>query len=180
MPEIHVRPAVSADIPKLAALDHSYTTDYVLQMDLQVEEGHLGANFRLVRLPRSVRVEYPRSPNALSARWEQQAAVLVGMLEDEIVGYACLNKMMGSPATYWLTDLVVMRRFRRQGIGSTLILACQEWAHQRKVLRLVLEMQPKNYPAYGMVQKLGFDFCGYNDRYYDNNDIALFFAKPVR
>jgi hypothetical protein len=31
-----------------------------------------------------------------------------------------------------------------------------------------------------MAQKLGFDLCGYNDRYYPNHDIALFFAKSIR
>jgi ribosomal protein S18 acetylase RimI-like enzyme len=45
---------------------------------------------------------------------------------------------------------------------------------------MVLEMQPKNYPAIQLAQKLGFDFCGYNDRYYANRDIALFFAKGLR
>jgi RimJ/RimL family protein N-acetyltransferase len=46
--------------------------------------------------------------------------------------------------------------------------------------RIVLEMQPKNYAAIHLAQKLGFDLCGYNDRYYANHDIALFFAKGVR
>jgi hypothetical protein len=41
-------------------------------------------------------------------------------------------------------------------------------------------MQPKNYPAICLAQKLGFDLCGYNDRYFANQDIALFFAKNLR
>jgi hypothetical protein len=31
-----------------------------------------------------------------------------------------------------------------------------------------------------MAQKLGFEFCGYNDRYFANRDIGLFFAKSLR
>jgi hypothetical protein len=31
-----------------------------------------------------------------------------------------------------------------------------------------------------MAQKLGFNFCGYQDPYYTNRDIALFFSKSVR
>ena len=55
----------------------------------------------------------------------------------------------------------------------------------RKVLkeetrRLVLEMQHKNHAAIQLAKKLGFDFCGYNDRYYANHDIGLFFAKSLR
>jgi GNAT superfamily N-acetyltransferase len=85
-----------------------------------------------------------------------------------------------APLTAWVTDLVVIRRLRRQGIGSALLLSAQDWARGRGCFRLVLEMQPKNYPAICLAQKLGFDLCGYNDRYYTNHDIALFFAKSVR
>jgi ribosomal protein S18 acetylase RimI-like enzyme len=180
MPEIQVRPATDPDITHLVALDHSYTSDYVWQMDVHSEENSIGADFRLIRLPRSVRVEYPRSPRKLVADWEKQETVLIAALEGELVGYACINAMSGSPNTNWITDLLVMRRVRRQGIGSTLVFACIEWARQHRQKRIILEMQPKNYPAFLMAQKLGFEFCGYNDRYYDNNDIALFFAKLVR
>jgi hypothetical protein len=55
-----------------------------------------------------------------------------------------------------------------------------EWAKQHSLDRIVIEMQPKNYPAQCMAQKLGFNFCGYQDPYYTNRDIALFFSKSVR
>jgi ribosomal protein S18 acetylase RimI-like enzyme len=76
--------------------------------------------------------------------------------------------------------LAVLRRFQRNGIGSTLVLAAQEWAFQNQTRRIVLEMQHKNYAAIQLAKKLGFDFCGYNDRYYANHDIGLFFAKSLR
>lgn len=179
MPEIEIRPATPDEIPNLAALDHNYTSDFVWQMDVRLEEGEMGVNFRKVRLPRSVRVEYPRSPRGLQAPNGQSCVLLVALLEGEAVGYAAITQDM-APATSWVTDLAVMRRVRRQGIGSTLLLAGQDWARQKASNRIVLEMQPKNYPAYCLAHKLGFDFCGYNDRYYTNHDIALFFAKPVR
>jgi ribosomal protein S18 acetylase RimI-like enzyme len=75
---------------------------------------------------------------------------------------------------------VVVPRLRRQGIASTLVFAAQELGENLGSRRIVLEMQPKNYSAIHMVQKLGFDLCGYNDRYYANHDIALFFAKGLR
>jgi GNAT superfamily N-acetyltransferase len=176
MPEIEIRPAAAADIAKLAALDHSYTSDYVWQMDIKIEDDHMTANFRLVRLPRSVRVEYPRSVRVTNP---QRSGNLVALLEGEPVGYASLTLDI-APDTAWVTDLAVVRRVRRQGIGTSLLLASQEWARQHGARRLVVEMQPKNFPAYTLAQKVGFDLCGYNDRYYTNNDIALFFAKAVR
>lgn len=181
MPQIQIRPANSADIPHMVALDHDYTTDYVWQMDLQQEEGHINVivHFRQIKLPRSARVEYPRSSRLLADDWQRRDGLLVAALEGEIVGYLSLSTHI-APNAAWATDLTVMRRVRRQGIGTGLLLAGMEWAKQHTLDRLVTEMQPKNYPALCMMQKLGFHFCGYQDPYYTNRDIALFFSKPVR
>jgi hypothetical protein len=40
-------------------------------------------------------------------------------------------------------------------------------------------MQSKNHPAMMLAQKYGYEFCGYNDRYYSNQDIALVFMRAV-
>lgn len=180
MPQIEIRPAVATDIPTLIALEHDYTSDYVWQMEVQApEEGQLRVSFRETRLPRSVRVDYPRSPRALLVDWQERDALLVALLEGEVAGYAAL-RLNVAPLTAWMTDLVVRRRWRRQGIGSALTLAGQEWGLEHNCRYLVLEMQPKNFPAIGLARKLAFDFCGYNDRYYENHDIGLFFARPLR
>jgi ribosomal protein S18 acetylase RimI-like enzyme len=178
MPEIHIRPAIATDIPNLIAIDHHYTSEYAWQMDLVVEENQIAANFRQIHLPRSVKVEYPRLPQTLLVDWNKRSGLLVALHEEEPVGYISLMLEI-APATTWITDLAVIRRLRRQGIASALILAGQDWARQRKTFRMVMEMQPKNYPAYSLAQKLGFSFCGYNDQYYSNHDITLFFAKSL-
>jgi GNAT superfamily N-acetyltransferase len=179
MPEIEIRPAISQDIPVLISLDHDYVSDHVWQMDISQDEKNVRIDFRQIQLPRSVRVDYPRPAQELLADWQNRSALLVGVLNGEVIGYISL--MLGNaPLTTWVTDLVVLRRLRRQGIASALLFAAQQWAKQKGSLRLVLEMQPKNYPGICLAQKLGFDLCGYNDRYYVNHDIALFFAKAVR
>jgi ribosomal protein S18 acetylase RimI-like enzyme len=165
------------DIPAVTKLDHSYTSDYVWQMDLQVDALQAIAHFREVRLPRMVRVEYPRPVGSLAENWQNYSAFLVAVFDGESVGYTCLAENL-SPLTTWMTDLVVAPRLRRRGIGSALVLAAQDWvAHHSKSRRLVLVMQPKNFPGINLSQKLGFDFCGYNDHYYPNQDIAIFFEK---
>ncbi len=178
MPEIQIRPAIASDIPILAEIDHSYSSDYVWQMDILSEEDQIGVKFRQIRLPRSVRVDYPRSPHAIRQDWNQRSGLLVAQLENDIVAYISMDLNI-APATTWVTDLAVVRRFRHQGIGNALILSAQEWSRHHHTYRIILEMQPKNYPAICMAQKLGFDFCGYNDRYYANHDIALFFGKSA-
>ena len=46
--------------PRLMVLDHSSLSDYVWQLELRREAGQVSANFREVRLPRSIEVKYPR------------------------------------------------------------------------------------------------------------------------
>jgi GNAT superfamily N-acetyltransferase len=178
MPEIEVRPAAESDIVNLVGLDHSYTSDHVWRMDLQQEVGTLGALFREVQLPRAVRMDYPRPVQALNQDWQSRSSVLVAALAGEPVGYACLA-LDRVASTAWMTDLVVTLRLRRQGIGSALVVAALDWAAHNSRHRLVLEMQPKNYPAVNFARALGFDYAGYLDAYYPNRDIALLFAKWI-
>ena len=179
MPKIEIRPAISDDIPALMALEHNYASDYVWQMEIQRDEHKIGIVFREAKLPRSVQVMYPRNPQLLADEWTGRDVILIASTDGEIVGYSCLMQNM-APKTTWITDLVVVRRLRRQGIGSALVLASQEWALQKKSHKAILEMQPKNFPAISLAQKLGFKLCGYNDHYYANHDVALFFSKWLR
>jgi ribosomal protein S18 acetylase RimI-like enzyme len=179
MPEIEIRPAISDDISHLTSLDHNYSSDYVWQMEIQqADEGKVAVSFREVRLPRSVRVDYPRPVNVLADDWTRRSGLLVALLNDEPIGYVGLMLNL-APLTAWMTDLIVKRRLRRQGIASALVMAAQEWGAKHACRNLVMEMQPKNYACIHLAQKLGFDFCGYNDRYYANHDIGLFFAKSL-
>jgi len=181
MPEIKVRPAIFTDIPSLMAIDHRYTSDRVWQMEFNHarEDGQVGIKFREVRLPRAARVKYPRSARTLIDDWQQRSAVLVAIHEDEPIGYVSLSLNI-APLTTWATDLVVLRRLRRRGVGSALTLAALEWAAQMGSQNLILEMQPKNYPAIQLAMKLGFEFFGYNDRYYPKHGIGIFFGKALR
>lgn len=178
MPEIEIRPAIAADIPILVGLEHHYTSDHVWQMDFSHdwESGRVTTTFQEVRLPRAIRVEYPRSPHALEMDWAQRPGLLVALLGGQPVGYASLALGRG-PYIAWATDLVVDRPLRGQGIGTGLALAALEWAASMNCRNLVLEMQPKNYPAIQFAAKLGFEFCGYNDLHYANHEIGIFLCK---
>lgn len=178
MPEIKIRPAISSDIHTLIKIDHSYTSSYVWQMEIQQSDDQVNAKFRKVHLPRSVRVKYPRLYQKMPDNWTHRSGLLVAVLNEEPVGYVSMELNI-TPLTTWVTDLAVKRRLRRQGIGSALILAAGEWGSHHDCRNLVLEMQPKNYPTIQLATKLGFNFCGYNDRYYANRDIGIFFTKSL-
>jgi len=175
MPEIEIRPADLQDFGQLLNLDHSYQTSYVWQMDRTFEEGQISIFFREIRLPRHVKVDYPHSPKFLTQTLPQ-ATLLVAILDNLPVGYVSVVEHL-APNSSWVTDLVVDEKSRRKGIGTALLMSAQEWTIRKNLKKIILEMQSKNFPAIRFAQKLGFEFCGYNDHYYSNRDIALFFAR---
>ncbi len=179
MPEISIRPAITTDIHPMMEIEHNYTSDYVWQMDFRQEGSDIQVSFRQIQLPRSVQVKYPRDYHILADNWTQRDGLLIAELVGEIIGYISLTKNEVLKAS-WATDLAVQRKYRRQGVASALVLSALEWASRQGSRRLILEMQPKNYPTIQLAKKLGFELCGYNDHYYANHDIALFFSKWLR
>ena len=179
MPKIDIRPAIASDIHTITEIEHNYSSNHVWQMDIKQNGKGIQVNFRQIQLPRSVQVQYPRDHQTLVDDWTQRDGLLVAELDSQLIGYISLKKNEQLKIT-WATDLAIKRKFRRQGIGTALVISAQEWATKNSSRRLILEMQPKNYPAIQMAKKLGFELCGYNDHYYANNDIALFFSTWVR
>lgn len=178
MTNINIRPTVAADLPRLMGLDHASASDYVWQLDLRKENGQILAGFREVRLPRPITVAYPRDPFSLADDWTQRSATFSALAGDELVGYTCVLEHSHA-TTVWITDLIVDAGRRRQGVGSVLLNAAQDWALSRSARDIFLEMPSKSYPAIRMALKQGFEFCGYNDHYYVTKDVALFFGRSL-
>lgn len=179
MMDIQLHPTVATDLPRLMALDHSTRSEYVWQMELRRETGQIFANFREVRLPRPIPLAYPHDPFALADEWTRKSMMYTAVSGPERVGYVSIVER-GSASVAWVHDLVVGAHVRRQGVGSALLTAAQDWASERGVRRLMLEMQAKNLPAIRMAQKHGYEFCGYNDHYYLTQDVALFFVRALK
>jgi ribosomal protein S18 acetylase RimI-like enzyme len=178
MDNLIVRQAISSDIPDLVKLDHDYSSDHVWQMSLNRGPDEVGVVFREVRLPRPMRVVYPRDPQRLPDEWTRLAGLLVAESGEARLGYLALALGPAAGAG-WVTDLVVGTLHRRQGVGTQLLTHAREWCRQRRLHSLFLEMQSKNFPAVALARKLGFSYAGYSDRYYVDQDIALFFALGV-
>ncbi|MFP3854651.1 MAG: GNAT family N-acetyltransferase [Anaerolineales bacterium] len=178
MTQTHIRPAVSTDISELTELDHGYSTDHVWQMGFQEEKNRINLNFQEVRLPRPMRVRYPRDPEHLIDHWTEKSVILVAEQEETLTGYLVLIEGP-SPGSQWVSDLVVDIRHRQQGQGANMLKAAHRWASERDFQRLFLEMQSKNYPGIQLARKLGFHFSGYSDNYYPDDDIALFFVSDL-
>ncbi len=173
------RPAVASDLPRLISVDHSSLSDYVWQLELHRETSQVSANFREVRLPRSIEVRYPHDPAILADEWMRRDLVLVAIYDGSPIGYLCAIEERASAVTR-VTDIVVAPAQRRKGAASALLTAAQAWASERGVRHIILEMQSKNQGCIRLAQKFGYDFCGYNDQYYPTQDVALFFGRAIK
>lgn len=178
MDNVIVRQAISSDIPDLVKLDHDYSSDHVWQMGVNRGPDEIGVVFREVRLPRPMRVSYPRDPARLPDEWTRLPALLVAEAHEARLGYLAMTLGPAAGAG-WVGDLVVGSLHRRQGVGTQLLAHARDWCRQRKLSALFLEMQSKNFPAISLARKLGFAYAGYSDRYYADQDIALFFSLGV-
>lgn len=176
---MEIRHAVSTDIPALMAMDHNYRTDHVWQMALNPSPSETSIAFREVRLPRLMQVEYPRDPGRLADEWTHAAQILVAEANQTYFGYLVLDHGT-APATGWVTDLVVESAHRRQGVATSLLGAARRWCIEQGLVRITPEMQSKNYPSLRLARKLGFVLSGYHDRYYPDEEIALFFTLNLR
>lgn len=175
---IQIRAMESADVQALAGIDHSYHTDHVWQMEFLRSMDSSGVTFTDVRLPRSMRVDYPRAPWGSADDDPVGNEVFVGMIAGEISGYIKLDNTQTAGGV-WIKDIAVRRRFRRQGVGTAMVVRAQKYALDQNYRRVFIEMQSKNYPGICMANKLGFEFSGFADQYYENQDIALFFKRRL-
>ena len=179
MDNLGIRPVKSADIPQLMGMDHSSTSDHVWQLELRRDARmpEVTAVFREVRLPRPVRLTYPNDPFALADEWKRKGMVWLAENTSDTIGYIAVNEPRAGVA--WITDLVVAPAWRRKRVATSLMLTAHQWCAERQARRVFLEMQSKNFPGVTLAQKNDYEFCGYNDRYYPNQDIMLVFVRAL-
>ncbi|PJF40876.1 MAG: GNAT family N-acetyltransferase [Chloroflexi bacterium] len=175
-----IRDGLERDIADCLALDHTYTTNYVWQMNLQQESTQLEVRFKTERLPHPLEVEYHVDENRLRASLPQQECFLVAENRESLglLGYLTMR----IDTTYhiaFLQDVVVNLPARRRGIGRRLVKIARQWAIEHNCQRITAEVQTKNYPGIVFCRKVGFTFSGFNDSYFLNQDIALFFSQTL-
>jgi len=176
-----IRDGLKTDVEACLALDHSYQTEHVWQMSIRQDQNQRQITFRIERLPRAMEVVYPADTKRLHLVLpvNQCFLVAVGREQQEVVGYLTMRQDSALQNAQ-IHDIVVSRDYRRLGIGTRLLRIGRQWARERDLNQLTIETQTKNYPAITFGQKSGFVFCGFNDHYYTNQDIAVFFSQSLR
>ncbi len=176
-----IRDGLESDIGGCLALDHSYESEYVWQMSIREEAGQWAVRFKPDRLPRRVQAVYPFDERRLrlSLPSNQCFLVAVGRDQPEVLGYLtmCTDDAYRIAR---LMDLVVARSYRHQRIATRLLNIARQWAREHSLTQMTVEIQTKNYPGIMFCQQRGFAFCGFNDRLFPSQDIAVFFSQAVR
>ncbi len=179
MPEIEICSLKTEDIETLSAFEHGYYSQYVWQMNLESVVESIRIEFRRVRLPRRVFVPYPRKREEIFKDLNDAEAFLVAGCKEGLVGYIKLYADKNAKVAR-ITDLVVSGPMRRKGIASGLLIAAMDLITHRHFDTLILEVQSKNDPAIRIASKLGFNFSGFRDQYFPNQELALFFSRFTR
>ncbi|MBN1286725.1 MAG: GNAT family N-acetyltransferase [Anaerolineae bacterium] len=170
-----VRDAIETDLAACLVIDRAYLTEHVWQMEMQTDDERVAVIFRAVRLPRPMRVVSTPDIDLLHSL----DCLLVAAEGETMLGYLGM-RADAARAHGWVVDLVVTPARRRQGIGGALLKAAFVWSREHGLGHITVETQTKNFPGICFCQKYGLAFCGFNDKYYPNQDIALFFDQRVR
>jgi len=175
---MRVRLAELEDIDACIKLDPSYQTQTVWTMETRWEGNRPLTGFQVRRLPRVITIRPPMDPDDLTTDWKRGDLFLVAEEEGVIIGYLDLV-MPRRLGTALVQGLVVRPDFRRRGVGSALVRTAINWCRHNGAQALCVDVQARNFPAISFLQKNGFAYSGYNERYYRTNDVALFFVYRV-
>ena len=102
---------------------------------------------------------------------------LVAKKEDEIIGFAGIWKAVDD---VHITNIVVKKSFRNEGIGSIILEQLIEISKlEKNINSITLEVNIKNISAQKLYEKFGFENVGIRKRYYNNIDDAIIYTKML-
>jgi GNAT superfamily N-acetyltransferase len=176
-----IRDALAADVEACLALDHRYESEHVWRMTISPDGEGRQINFRRERLPRPVEILYPIEEMRLLLALPRENCYLIAVGKNEpiVLGYLTMRPEPVHQIAL-IQDIVVAKQFRRRGVGSRLLNVARSWAQEHDAKELMVETQTINYPAIEFLQTQGLQFCGFNDQYFRNHDIAVFFGQQLR
>jgi hypothetical protein len=113
---MEIRLARSADLDECFALDSSYETEFVWQVQTHIDGERIETSFQRTRLPRPVTVHTPPEARMLRLDWDRQECFLVADHGAQILGYVDMTVREAQQAG-WISNIGVGRPYRRHGSG---------------------------------------------------------------
>ena len=179
MAEIEIGAAAIEELPQIAQMDLSFESDYVWKTQTLEGFDSFESSFQRIRLPKTIRVSFQAYSTSNLETLIQRREILAVRYEEKVIGYARLEQ------DETVNRLVVksggiMPEYRNKGVGSVLLDRICEIAHYNRIRSLVCMVQAKNDPAIRFLMARGFVFCGYQEFFFRNMEIGLFFSKNIR
>ena len=179
MAEIESGASTIEDYPQIAAIDLSFESDYVWKTQMLEGLDSFESSFQRIRLPKTIRVSFQAYTPANLEMLIRQREILAVRYEDKIIGYARLEQDETVNRLILKTGGIVPE-YRNKGVGSVLLDRIIEIARHNNIRSVICMVQAKNDPAIHFLLSHGFVFSGYQEFFFRNMEIGLFFSKNVR
>ena len=133
----------------------------------------------LVGMEKSI---YPESPWSAAQFREELSGIprtrkyIIAQNGTDIVGYAGIA-IAGDVAD--IHTLTVIPEFRRRGIASEMLRNLEQWALEKKIEAVMLEMREGNVEAQPLYEKYGYRVISRRDNYYAPKIHALIMRKEL-
>ena len=179
---MELRPAELEDLPVCAGIAGAIASRHVWQLSVSrdpaaaLATSEFSITLRCLRLPREVTVIPAGEP--LERIWQRAAAVFVAAAADTLAGFVVLTLADEQPAAM-VSRLIVAPTFRRRGVGAALLHTAARWAASEGLASLLAHCSTRNHPAVAFLTRSGFTFAGFNEAYYPNGEIALFWHRTT-
>lgn len=166
------------DRASLLALDTSFTTDRVFQL----ERTDHGVKLDVVAAEPPIHKSY--SLAVAVDLFPNNDWIQIAEHDQEVAGVAVMTIEAWNRRAV-LRHLYVTREVRRIGLGHALVTAAIRAARDRNARCVWVETQTVNYGAVQFYQSTGFKWCGFDTSLYDPSDagvdeVALFFSRDLR
>lgn len=179
MAEIEIGAATLEEYPQIAQMDLSFESDYVWKTQMLEGLDSFESSFQRIRLPKTIHVSFQAySPSNLEYMISQREILSV-RYEEHVIGYIRLEQDEAVNRLILKTG-GIMPEYRNKGVGSVLLERVTEIARHNSIRSLVAMVQAKNDPAIRFLLARGFVFSGYQEFFFRNMEIGLFFSKNVR
>lgn len=108
----------------------------------------------------------------------QSALPLVAKVDDKIIGYVCLWKILDE---IQISNIAVCPERRRRGIGEEMMQRILKMTKEQDYRRISLDVRISNKAAINLYQKFGFGEAGRRKNYYRHpQEDALILEKVLK
>ncbi len=101
---------------------------------------------------------------------------IIAKNDNEIVGFAGLKVIVDEAD---IMNIVVKKSFRHNGIGSVLLDNLINFAKDKNLNVVTLEVNEHNLSAIRLYDKFGFDHIGIRKKYYNGESDAIIMSKKI-